>query len=139
MGEGASPVMAAAPLLLSPATALAKEGFEKPAPGTDLETLADAADGAAKRRAAQWFFFVAVVIALAAIVGSTTHRTRHCQLGRLPGVHDDAAVLRGCSCCHLGTRLLPPDPEGLGASAAILSGGHQMPTWTEVAVDRAVR
>jgi hypothetical protein len=90
-GEGASPVVAAALLLLSPATAPAKEGFEKPAPGTDLKALADAAEGAAKRRAAQWFFFaqwlffVAVVIALAAIVGSTTHRMLFLEEGvRVP-------------------------------------------------------
>src|SRR5689334_3293679 len=46
----------------------------KPALETDLKTLADAANEAAKREAAQWFFFVTVMITLAAIVGSTTHR-----------------------------------------------------------------
>ncbi len=46
----------------------------KPAPETDLKTLADAANEAAKREAAQWFFFVTIMLALAAIVGSTTHR-----------------------------------------------------------------
>jgi uncharacterized protein YjbI with pentapeptide repeats len=46
----------------------------KPALETDLKTLADAANEAAKREAAQWFYFVTVMITLAAIVGSTTHR-----------------------------------------------------------------
>src|SRR3954462_9742260 len=46
----------------------------KPALETDLKTLADAANEAAKREAAQWFFFVTVMITLAAIIGSTTHR-----------------------------------------------------------------
>lgn len=46
------------------------------APGleTSLETLADAANEAAKREAAQWFYFVTIMLTLAAIVGSTTHR-----------------------------------------------------------------
>jgi uncharacterized protein YjbI with pentapeptide repeats len=41
---------------------------------TDLKTLADAANEAARREAAQWFYFVTIMITLAAIVGSTTHR-----------------------------------------------------------------
>ena len=41
---------------------------------TDLKTLADAANEAAKREAAQWFYFVTIMLTLAAIVGSTTHR-----------------------------------------------------------------
>src|SRR3954462_12450268 len=46
----------------------------KPALETDLKTLADAANEAAKREAGQWFYFVTIMITLAAIVGSTTHR-----------------------------------------------------------------
>lgn len=41
---------------------------------TDLKTLADAANEAAKREAAQWFYFVTIMITLAAVIGSTTHR-----------------------------------------------------------------
>lgn len=41
---------------------------------TDLKTLADAANEAAKREAAQWFYFVTIMLTLAALVGSTTHR-----------------------------------------------------------------
>ncbi len=41
--------------------------------------------------------------------------------------------------CHLGTRLLPPDLECLVARTAVLSGGHQVPPWTEVTIDHRVR
>lgn len=41
---------------------------------TDLKTLADAVNEAAKREAGQWFYFVTIMVTLAAIVGSTTHR-----------------------------------------------------------------
>jgi hypothetical protein len=37
-----------------------------------------------------------------------------------------------------GTRLLPPNPEGLGAGAAVLCCGHQMPPRAEVAMDHGV-
>ncbi|MBK1656754.1 hypothetical protein [Paracraurococcus ruber] len=49
----------------------------KPAPRleTDLKTLADAANEAARREAGQWFFLITIMITVAAIVGSTTHRT----------------------------------------------------------------
>ncbi len=40
--------------------------------------------------------------------------------------------------CHLDARLLPPHPKGLGASTPILSGAHQVPPRTEVAVDHGV-
>src|SRR4051794_35492395 len=46
----------------------------KPKLETDLETLADAANEAAKHEAGQWFYFVTIMITLAALVGSTTHR-----------------------------------------------------------------
>ena len=46
----------------------------KPKVETDLKTLADAANEAAKREAAQWFYFVTIMITVAALVGSTTHR-----------------------------------------------------------------
>ncbi len=46
----------------------------KPRVETDLKTLADAANDAAKREAAQWLYFVTIMITLAALVGSTTHR-----------------------------------------------------------------
>lgn len=41
---------------------------------TDLKTLADAANEAAKREATQWFFLVTLMVYLAVAVGSTTHR-----------------------------------------------------------------
>jgi hypothetical protein len=41
---------------------------------TDLRTLADAANDAAKREATQWFYFVTIMLTLTALVGSTTHR-----------------------------------------------------------------
>ena len=41
---------------------------------TDLKTLVDAANEAAKRESAQWFYFVTIMLTLTAIVGSTTHR-----------------------------------------------------------------
>ena len=47
---------------------------EKPPLETDLKTLADAANEAAKREAAQWFFLITIMVTLAAIVGSTAHR-----------------------------------------------------------------
>ena len=40
---------------------------------------------------------------------------------------------------HLGTRLLPPDPKGFSALTPILIGNHQVPPWTEVAIDYRVR
>jgi hypothetical protein len=40
--------------------------------------------------------------------------------------------------CGLGGSLLSPHPEGFGASATILIGGHQMTTWTEVAIDEVL-
>jgi hypothetical protein len=40
---------------------------------------------------------------------------------------------------HLGACFLPPHPEGLAASAPILSRGYQMPPRTEVAVDHGMR
>lgn len=46
---------------------------------TDLKTLADAANEAAKREAAQWFYFVTIMLTLTAIVGSTTHRVLFLQ------------------------------------------------------------
>jgi hypothetical protein len=61
-----------------------------------------------------------------------------CQLGGLEVVFDHAAARRCSSCCHLDARLLPPDPKGLGASAAVLSGGHEVPPRTEVAIDHGV-
>ena len=42
---------------------------------TDLKTLADAANEAAKREAAQSVFFLALLLTLVAIIASTTHRT----------------------------------------------------------------
>ncbi len=63
----------------------------------------------------------------------------HCQLARSRGVFDRAAVLREHSRRHLHARLLPPHPEGLVAGATVLSGGHQVPPRTEVAVDHGVR
>src|SRR4051812_7341451 len=46
----------------------------EPALSTDLKTLADAANEAAKREATQWFFLVTLMVYLAIAVGSTTHR-----------------------------------------------------------------
>jgi uncharacterized protein YjbI with pentapeptide repeats len=46
----------------------------KPPVETDLKTLGDAANEAAKRESAQWFYFLTIMITLAALVGSTTHR-----------------------------------------------------------------
>ena len=39
----------------------------------------------------------------------------------------------------MDARLLSPDPEHLGASTAVASGGHQMPPRPEMTVDHAVR
>jgi hypothetical protein len=41
----------------------------------DLKTLADAANGAAKREATQWFVLVTLMVDLAVAVGSTTYPT----------------------------------------------------------------
>lgn len=46
----------------------------QPVVETDLNTLAEAANEAAKREAAQWFFLVSIMMTIAALVGSTTHR-----------------------------------------------------------------
>jgi hypothetical protein len=63
----------------------------------------------------------------------------NCQLiGDGPGFCGVAECTAG-SCCPLDVRLLPPDPEGLGACIPILRGGHQMSVWTEVVLDHAVR
>ncbi|GGC72255.1 hypothetical protein GCM10011504_57300 [Siccirubricoccus deserti] len=66
-----------------------------------------------------------------------THE-RHCQVVRVVDAFERAVrnptSLRG----PLDARLLPPDPECLGAGIAVLSGGHQMPPRTEVAIDHCV-
>ncbi|GGC67310.1 hypothetical protein GCM10011504_51610 [Siccirubricoccus deserti] len=62
----------------------------------------------------------------------------HCQVVGVVDAFERAVrnptSLRG----PLDARLLPPDPECLGAGIAVLSGGHQMPPRTEVAIDHCV-
>lgn len=70
----AAPAAEAGEAAAAPADAAPTPEAAKPALTTDLKTLADAANEAAKREATQWFFFVTIMITLAAIVGSTTHR-----------------------------------------------------------------
>jgi hypothetical protein len=62
------------PRFRRPARVLPRPSKAKPKPEPDLKLLADAANEAAKREAAQWFYFVTIMLALAAIIGSTTHR-----------------------------------------------------------------
>ena len=61
-----------------------------------------------------------------------------CQVVEVAVALGRAARRRARSHCRPGTRLLPPDPEGLGAGAAVLRCGHQMPPRAEVAVDHGV-
>jgi hypothetical protein len=57
---------------------------------------------------------------------------REGEFGRVTG---GAAVSGG----RLGTGFLPPDPEGLGPGATVLSSRHQVPARTEMTIDHAVR
>ncbi len=64
---------------------------------------------------------------------------RHCQLIEVVTAVDLAARREDGLRCHVGARLLAPDPEGLGAGAPIPGGGHQVPSRrTEVAIDHGV-
>jgi hypothetical protein len=64
---------------------------------------------------------------------------RHCHINSEADVLHLSAVLPVASCCHLGVGFLLPDPEGIGASALVGGRRHQVPAWTEMAVDHAVR
>jgi hypothetical protein len=63
---------------------------------------------------------------------------RHRQVVGLTAAFDRTAWHPSCSRCNLDARLLPPDPEGLGADIPVLNGCHQMPPRTEVAIEHRV-
>ena len=66
-------------------------------------------------------------------------RDGHWQLvqrrGELGPIAEKVADLPG----YLDARLLLPSPEGLGAGAPVLRGGHQVPPRAEMTIDHAVR
>jgi Resolvase, N terminal domain len=70
-------------------------------------------------------------------VGAVAARGHRQVVGPM-GAFERAIRLPLGSRCDLDARLLPPHPEGFGASTPILSRGHQMPSWTEMAVDHRV-
>jgi hypothetical protein len=68
------------------------------------------------------------------------HNARwHCRLKPMPRHERTAWEDRRDLCCLADADLLLPDAERLGASAAIASGGHEMTSRPEVAVDHRVR
>src|SRR5215218_5302802 len=116
----------------SPASVSKVASVTVPTPGTERRIAASQGPSAAA--VASW----PSLAQSSSSFRSAWRNSGHRQVVGPMGAFERAIRLPLGSRCDLDARLLPPHPEGFGASTPILSRGHQMPSWTEMAVDHRV-